>query len=729
MKQKNEKEILCTLGPASLNDRVIHRLTDLGVSLFRINLSHTKLEDVPRVIEFIQKRTKVPVCLDTEGAQIRTGSFSRGKMTLEEHATVRIVRAPVLGNGKRFNLYPNDIIDRLIVGDLVSIDFNSVLVQVTAKKSGFLTARVVTGGLLGQNKAVSVQREIDLPALTEKDLAAIKIGKKMGIHHVALSFANSAKDVEALRALVEKNTFVISKIESLSGIRHLEDIARKSDAVLIDRGDLSRQLAIEQIPRAQKEIIKRAKATGVKVYVATNLLESMIHTPTPTRAEVNDIFNTLNDGADGLVLAAETAIGSYPVGCAMMVSKVISHYIDYTKNSSSLPELERRDSLLLVEPHGGKLVHRTVGPVSSKTIQTYKRLSVDITTLLDAEQIAIGVFSPLEGFMNQKDLESVLSNYRLSNGVVWPMPIVLQAAKEQALQLKTGETVALTFAGSNEIYALLSVEDIYEVDLKKFCRGMFQTNDEHHPGVQVIKKRGNYFIGGKIELIKRLPSDHKHYEITPQEARTIFENKGWSRVVGFHTRNVVHRAHEYLQLASFEKNFCDGIFIHPLIGPKKRGDYSARVILSSYEMAIKKFYPKGKVLLAAFSSYSRYAGPREAVFTALCRKNFGCSHFIVGRDHTGLGAYYGPDEAHRLFDELGDIGIKPIFFNEVHYCRKCGDYVEKCKHSKKDILKISGTEGREMIQKRKMPPGWFMRGDVAKYLLREIKKGREVFIT
>ncbi|MDD5356345.1 MAG: sulfate adenylyltransferase, partial [Candidatus Omnitrophica bacterium] len=171
-----------------------------------------------------------------------------------------------------------------------------------------------------------------------------------------------------------------------------------------------------------------------------------------------------------------------------------------------------------------------------------------------------------------------------------------------------------------------------------------------------------------------------------------------------------------------------GLFIHPVIGPKKEGDYTAEIILNTYELIIDKYYPKDKVFLAAFQNYSRYCGPREAVFTALCRKNFGCSHFIVGRDHTGVGNHYKLDDAHKLFERLGDIGIVPIFFNEMHYCRKCGKYIEKCEHDRSDILSVSGTEGRNMLKLKKTPPDWFMRREISDFILSEIEENKEVFV-
>jgi ATP sulfurylase len=227
--------------------------------------------------------------------------------------------------------------------------------------------------------------------------------------------------------------------------------------------------------------------------------------------------------------------------------------------------------------------------------------------------------------------------------------------------------------------------------------------------------------------VKRLPSPNKYYELTPSQVRLIFKNKGWSRVIGFHTRNVIHNAHEYIQLEACKRAHCDGIFVHPVIGFKKKGDFSANVIVKCYQKMIEEFYPKEKVLFATFQNYSRYCGPREAVFTALCRKNFGCSHFIVGRDHTGVGSFYEPDSVHNLFDKLGDIGITPVYFNKVYYCQKCENYVESCNHSYSAKNHISGTQVRKILKDGKLPPKWFIRKEIAQTVLNELKQNNNVF--
>lgn len=716
-------EILCTLGPASLNQRTIQRLEQSGATLFRINLSHTKLADLPRIIDTIRNATQVPICLDTEGAQIRTGEFVEGSINLRENTVVRVHFRRVPADDKNFNFYPLDIARLLKPGDFVSLDFNSALVQVIAIENDYASMRVLQGGLVGQNKAVTVERDIPMPPLTEKDLAALKLGREMEISYFALSFAGLGEDVKYIRNVVGDDAFIISKIESRSGLENLEEIAANSDALLIDRGDLSRQIPIELLPQTQKSIIHRAKAVNCRVYVATNLLESMVSTPTPTRAEVNDIYNTLADGADGLVLAAETAIGKYPIQCASMVSKII-HGFKLNGFNGSKPYYPLDAVSQLVEPHGGRLVHREVTAADLDNIDRYPRLVIPERELMDCEQFGYGTYSPLQGFMTSDVLASVLDTYRLPNNEVWTLPILLQVNSEDVKKLAPGNRVALT-DDQGIIHALLDVSEIYRYDLEILAAKMYGTTDRKHPGVTRLMERDNCFLGGDVTLVRPLKSSIRHYLLTPAQTRFIFTRLGWSQVVGFHSRNPAHRGHEYIQLQALERTGADGIYINPVIGPKKKGDFLAGPIMLSYQTLLEfGYYPKGKVILGSFFTYSRYAGPREAVFTALCRKNMGCSHFIIGRDHTGVGNFYPRTANRELFDFLGDIGIKPVFFDAVGYNSKTDMYeVEQ----DQPLKMISGTKVRETLRSEERLPNWFMRDLVQDVLLNEMRSGRPLF--
>ncbi len=724
---KKKIKLLCTLGPASFNEKTIVRLDALGVDVFRINLSHTQTGELEAIIRLIRKYTSRPICLDSEGAQIRTGRMRDGGVFLKENTRVKITTKEILGDSGQFSFSPFFVLSQMRVGDLISVDFDSVLLRILECSSQELTVDVVSGGLIGSNKAVTVDRHISMPVMSDKDRSAIRIGRALGITHFALSFAADKEGVEEFRREAGQNSCIISKIESVKGVENIDEIAGVTDALLIDRGDLSREEPVDKIPFIQKAIIRQANRHKVPVYVATNLLESMVKSKKPTRAEVNDVINTLLDGADGLVLAAETAIGEYPVNCAVMISRMIGHF-EVISQGGSVEDLRKRDSFLLVEPHGGRLIDRVREDIDPLCLDKNKKIIVDWDVLLNAEQIAVGTFSPLEKFMTSADLKSVLGGYKLSNGTVWPLPIVLQVDKETAAGLRIGEMVALAWDEDDAVYARIKVEDIFSYDLRQMSREMFGTDDVRHPGVKKLMSKDNYFIGGAVDLVRRVPSLYRHYELTPRKARTIFESKGWSRIVGFHTRNVVHRAHEHIQMMAFDKYHCDGLFIHPVVGPKKSGDFEGDIILKCYQMMIERYYPRGKVVLGAFRNYSRYCGPREAVFTALCRKNFGCSHFIVGRDHTGVSDYYPPEAAHDLFRELGDLGICPIFFNTMHFCGKCKAYVDKCPHSKGDMISISGTQAREMLQAGEKPPEWFMRSDISQMILAALDKGEKVFI-
>lgn len=722
-----EVELLCTLGPASLNDRVIHWLERAGTSLLRLNLSHTKVENLERIVEFIQKRTSVPLCLDTEGAQVRTGPLADGKVTVRENRFVTAHARPVAGDQLSISLYPAYIVHKLEVGDFVSIDFNAVLSQVVEKRNDEVILRILNGGEIGQNKAVTVQRPLEMPPLTEKDRAAIAIGRRMGIRHFALSFAHRASDVDVIRSHAGADATIISKIECLSGLRNLAAIAEKSDAILIDRGDLSREVPIEQIPAIQKMIIRNAKAHGAKVYVATNLLESMTSAPTPTRAEVNDIYNTLADGADGLVLAAETAIGQYPVNCARMVVKVVQQF-QRNLNGGASPIRVRPSSLMAgVEPHGGRLVCQTMAPAESIVIKDLPTIVVGDEELTDVEQIARGTFSPLRGFMDKACLESVLEYNRLPSGLVWTMPVVLAVPKEIASRYTKGDRVLLsTTCGSP--HSLLDVSDAYDFEPELLARKWFGTDSRKHPGVVRVLKRGGHFLSGNVTLIQPLPLPYRRYDLTPSQLRTVFAHKGWSRVVAFHSRNLVHRGHEMIQIAALERTYADGLLINPIVGHAKRGDFLPHLILDGYQAMLDYgVYPQGKVVLASFITYPRFAGPREAVFTALCRKNMGCSHFIIGRDHSGVGSFYGAkaNASRELFEELGDLGIEPIFFDAVGYDTQSERYVDlnACETAKP----ISGTEIRRALMAGEALPNWMMRSEVQDVVRAELMMKHALF--
>jgi pyruvate kinase len=329
--------ILCTLGPGSLRPEIIRELDERGVNLFRINLSHTPPDTVESTIQFVQQHSATPICLDMEGAQVRCGVASPG-LVLTEHDRIKLAATDLVGTVDVLTLRPASVFSQFRIGSIVNVDFDCVTLRVTRVADNHAEAVVLDGGRVGSNKAVTIEPPPPLPPFTDHDLQAIELGAALGIRHVALSFASSANDVVRLRELLPRDAYIIAKIESRAGIQNVEAIAGGADALLLDRGDLSREVPIEHVPLYQKHVIRRANASNKPVFVATNLLESMVMNRTPTLAEANDIINTLVDGAHGLVLAAETAIGKYPVQSVDMVVRLIQAFED----SIARPAFEER---------------------------------------------------------------------------------------------------------------------------------------------------------------------------------------------------------------------------------------------------------------------------------------------------------------------------------------------------------------------------------------------------
>lgn len=327
-------KILATIGPNSLNESILQRCTEAGVYVFRINLSHTPLDQVAACVEKIQKWTDVPVCLDSEGAQLRNQTMAENGANFAEGARVKIHFSSVVGDATNISFTPSGSAAQFTVGDTVRIDFNGTILNIIDQYEDCCIAKVVKGGHVGSNKAADVDRNVSLAAISKDDEAAIKIGSEMGVRHFALSFANTAADVVRMRTLCGPDAIIISKIESLRALENLSSILQETDEILIDRGDLSRQVPLEKIPFLQRRIIAMAKARAVPVHVATNLLESMVSAHAPTRAELNDVVSTLLMGADGLVLAAETAIGSYPAESVHMIRNLADMTQKWTAHSS-----------------------------------------------------------------------------------------------------------------------------------------------------------------------------------------------------------------------------------------------------------------------------------------------------------------------------------------------------------------------------------------------------------
>ena len=374
---------------------------------------------------------------------------------------------------------------------------------------------------------------------------------------------------------------------------------------------------------------------------------------------------------------------------------------------------------MVSKPHGGKLVSRVLeGQEKERRLNEVKelpRLYVDSDVAVDLENIAYGVYSPLEGFMLRNEFISVLDNMRLPNDLPWTLPIVFSVEQKEALS-REGDEIALFYPHNNPI-GLLKVEEIYRYSKEEYALKVFKTRNLEHPGVARIYSLGDFLVGGKVWLLGNTPNPYEHYTLHPAETRILFREKGWKTVAGFQTRNVPHVGHEYVQKTALA--FVDGIFINPVIGRKKKGDFTDNLILAAYDTLIRNYYKKDTVVMSILRYEMRYAGPREAIHHAIIRKNFGCTHFIVGRDHAGVGNYYKPYEAQEIFKEFPDLGITPLFFREFFHCKKCGGIVNEkiCPHSEEFRLRFSGTLIRDKILKGERPPPEIMRPEIADLIL------------
>ena len=367
--------------------------------------------------------------------------------------------------------------------------------------------------------------------------------------------------------------------------------------------------------------------------------------------------------------------------------------------------------LQLIRPHGGELVDAT--GERPEDLDSLEAVTLTSREVSDLDMLACGALSPLTGFMGHEDYERVVDEMRLAGGLPWALPVCLAVPAAPA-----GDRVALADESGRKL-AVLEVEGIYDYDKEREAERCFRTTEEDHPGVARLYAQHDHYLAGRVTVFDRVEPSFPELAKDPAETREAFAERGWKRVVGFQTRNPIHRAHEYLTKCALET--VDGLLIHPLVGETKSDDVPAATRVRAYEVLVDGYYPKDRVVVSAFPAAMRYAGPREAVWHAICRKNYGCSHFIVGRDHAGVGSYYGSYDAQLIFDEFEphELDIEPMFFEHSFWCKVCNQMAsaKTCPHSGDDHVFLSGTKVREMLSNGELPPTEFSRPEVAEVLI------------
>jgi sulfate adenylyltransferase len=383
-----------------------------------------------------------------------------------------------------------------------------------------------------------------------------------------------------------------------------------------------------------------------------------------------------------------------------------------------------------IAPHGGDLVDLLVPEDRREATRAeadhLPKLVVNARELSDLEMLAVGALSPLTGFVGEADYVSVLETMHLSSGLAWAIPVTLSLTDDDVKRIGAGNSVALLPREGRDPIAVVDVAEVFKRDRQKEALGVYGTEDLDHPGVRALHDAGDFCLAGTVRALA-LPEhdDFLSYRLTPAQTRTAFAERGWRTVVGFQTRNPIHRAHEYLQKCALE--IVDGLLVHPLVGATKGDDVPADVRMRCYEALFEGYYPKDRAMVSVFPAAMRYAGPREAIWHAICRKNYGCTHFIVGRDHAGVGTYYGTYDAQRIFEEFdpGELGITPLMFEHSFWCNACEGMAspKTCPHGEESRVSLSGTRVREMLRAGERPPIEFSRPEVADILIDAMREG------
>lgn len=380
----------------------------------------------------------------------------------------------------------------------------------------------------------------------------------------------------------------------------------------------------------------------------------------------------------------------------------------------------------MITPHGGKLINLFAKEHELKdleiTAQKLKSITVSQRVLCDIEMLGLGAFSPLKGFTSKKDFNSIIKDVRLENGIIWPIPITLPINQDTYNEIKKEPKITLKNEKDDAV-AILKIEDIYEPDQNLEANCIFKTTDTNHPAVKHLFEAGKYYIAGEIKVLKHTYNEFPEFNLGCEGTRQIFAKRGWNKIVAFQTRNPVHRAHEYLLKCALET--VDGLLLHPTMGETKGDDIPASIRMKCYKKTLE-FFPKDRALLCIMPASMRYAGPKEAILHAIIRKNYGCTHFIVGRDHAGVGKYYGTYDAQKIFSEFKpeELGIQTIFFEHSFYCKACDGMssFKTCPHDSSNHVILSGTKVREMLRNGETPPEEFTRPEIAQILIQSMKE-------